>query len=137
MGQDLTTEYTILEAGLPRFVRFKKEGGFRGRDALLKQKESGVPQSFVTMEVEVEPRGGQGLADPIGNEPLFAGSEMVGRATSGCFGHNLGKSLALGYVRAGLEAPGTELEIEVLRERLRARVVEDSPWDPDNERLRA
>ena len=136
-AQDLTTEYTILEAGLPRFVRFKKEGGFRGREALLKQKESGVPQSFVTMEVEVEPRGGQGLADPIGNEPLFVGSEMVGRATSGCFAHNLGLSLALGYVRAGLEAPGTELEIEVLRERLRARVVEDSPWDPDNERLRA
>ena len=136
-AQDLTTEYSILEAGLDRFVRLGKEGSFRGEAALEKQKATGVPQGFVTLEVDIEQRGDRPLADPIGNEPLFANGEMIGRATSGCYGHNLGKSLALGYVRAGLDTLGTELEIEVLRERFVARVIEESPWDPENERLRA
>ena len=136
-AQDLTTEYSILEAGLDRFVRFGKEGGFRGEEALQKQKEKGVPQGFVTLEVEIEERGGRPLADPIGNEPLFKGDKMIGRATSGCHAHNLGKSLALGYVEAGLDKVGTELEIEILRERFPARVIDESPWDANNERLRA
>ena len=136
-AQDLTTEYSILEAGLDRFVRLGKDGGFRGEAALEKQKAAGVPQGFVTLEVDIEQRGDRPLADPIGNEPLFSNGEMIGRATSGCYGHNVGKSLALGYVRAGLDTLGTELEIEVLRERFVARVIEESPWDPENERLRA
>ncbi|MDP6729896.1 MAG: FAD-dependent oxidoreductase, partial [SAR324 cluster bacterium] len=128
-GMDLTKEYSILEAGLDRFVKIQK-GQFTGREALLLQRESGVPQEFVTLEVDVDD------ADPMGNEPVFSGNEMVGRATSGCFGHSIGKSLALAYVESGIGNIGTELELEILDKRFPTRVIPESPCDPQNEKLR-
>jgi dimethylglycine dehydrogenase len=76
-------------------------------------------------------------ADPLGNEPLFAGDQMIGRATSGYYGHTIQKSLIIGYVRPEFAAPGTELSIEVLGERKKATVLIESPYDPDNNDLRA
>ena len=49
----------------------------------------------------------------------------------------LGKSLALGFLKPELAEIGTEVEIEILGENHVARVIEDSPYDPQNERLRA
>ena len=129
-GLDLTREYTAWEAGLERFVSLDK-GNFAGREALIEQRRSGVPQRFVTLEVEAED------ADALGNEPIWQGARMVGRATSGAYGHTLGKSLALAYLEAALAAPGTALEIEILGARRAATVIPDSPHDPKNKRLRA
>ena len=129
-AQDLTREYTILEAGMDRFVSFDK-GDFLGRDALLNQREAGVPRQFVTIAVdEIDD------ADAGGNEPLWKGDKMVGRATAGAFGHYIGQSLAIGYIDAGFGAVGTELEIEILGKRYPAQVIPESPHDPENERLR-
>ncbi len=61
---------------------------------------------------------------------------MIGRATSGCYGHSVGKSLALAYVESGTGSVGTELELEILDKRYPARVIEESPCDPQNEKLR-
>jgi dimethylglycine dehydrogenase len=129
-GSDLTREYSILEAGLSRFVRLKKDE-FAGKEALLKQKETGVPQEFVTLEIDATD------ADAIGSEPIFRNGEMIGRATSGCYGHSIGKSLALAYVQSGNGDIGTELEIEIIGERRPALVIPESPCDPDNLKLRA
>ncbi len=131
-GSDLTRDYTPFEAGLARFVRMEK-GAFIGREALERQLAAGVPHDFVTLEVHDVTD-----ADPLGNEPIFdrAGA-IVGRATSGYYGHVLRKSLAIGYVNAGVAPVGTELEIEVLGERRRATVRVDSPFDPQNQHLRA
>jgi dimethylglycine dehydrogenase len=131
-GSDMTPDYTPFETGLDRFVRLKK-GAFIGKDALEKQLASGVPNKFVTLEVH-----GVTDADPLGNEPLFdKGGKIVGRATSGYYGHTLRKSLAIGYAKAEFAAVGTELEIEILGERKKATVVQESPYDPDNKDLRA
>jgi dimethylglycine dehydrogenase len=131
-GSDMTPDYTPFEAGLDRFVRMNK-GAFIGRDALEKQLAAGVPNRFVTLEVH-----GVTDADPLGNEPLFdTGGRMIGRATSGYFGHFLGKSLAIGYARAQFAAVGTPLTIEILGERKPATVVCESPYDPENHALRA
>jgi dimethylglycine dehydrogenase len=62
---------------------------------------------------------------------------MIGRATSGCYGHSIAKSLALAYVLSGNGDIGTSLEIEILGERRPARVIQESPCDPDNLKLRA
>jgi dimethylglycine dehydrogenase len=43
----------------------------------------------------------------------------------------------LGLVKTEFGAIGTELEIEILGERYRAIVIEESPFDADNECLRA
>ncbi len=130
-GNDLNQENTILEAGMERFVRFKKD--FVGKEALQRQKAAGVPLAFVTLEVLNATD-----ADPLGNEPVYApGGELVGRATSGYYGHYLQKSLALAYVKPEHAESGTELETVILGERKRVKVIPESPHDPENERLRA
>ncbi|MGI9333911.1 MAG: GcvT family protein [Gammaproteobacteria bacterium] len=129
-AQDLSIEYSALASGLDRFVRLDKDD-FIGKVALERQKTAGVPYRFVTLECEVDD------ADALGNEPIWSDGSMVGRATAGAYGHYLGKSLALGYVKPGFAHTGTRLEIEILRERFPATVVDDSPYDPDNKSLRA
>ena len=90
---DLFTEYSAWESGLDRFVHLNK-GEFTGREALVRQQQEGVPRKFVTIEVDAKE------SDPWGNEPLFIGKKMVGRTTSGAYGYTIGKSLAVGYVKA-------------------------------------
>jgi dimethylglycine dehydrogenase len=131
-GSDLTPDYTPFEASLDRFVRMKK-GPFHGCEALERQLAAGVPNRFVTLEVH-----GVTDADPLGNEPLFdRDKRMVGRATSGYYGHCLRKSLAIGYVKADFAAVGTPLDIQILGETKPATVVQESPYDPENHDLRA
>ena len=130
IGTELSIEYAALESGLDRFVRLDKEG-FTGREGLMAWHQRGFSNAFVTMAVE-----GPEDADAIGNNPLYVGGEMVGRATSGNYGFRLEQSLALGMVRPELAERGTALEIDILSERYPAKVVEESPWDPDNLRLR-
>jgi dimethylglycine dehydrogenase len=131
-GSDMTPDYTPFETGLDRFVRMNK-GEFIGKAQLQKQLAAGVPNRFVTLEVH-----GVTDADPLGNEPLFdANGRIVGRATSGYYGHCVRKSLAIGYVKADFAALGTQLSIEILGERKAASVIPESPHDPDNHELRA
>jgi len=131
-GSDLTRENTPFEASLDRFVRMKK-GEFTGRAALERQLAAGIPNRFVTLDVH-----GVKDADPLGNEPLFdAKGKMIGRATSGYYGHVLKKSLAIGYVKPEFAEVGTKIAIEILGERKDATVLVDSPYDPENKDLRA
>ena len=131
VGAELSIEYAALESGLDRFVRFDK-GDFIGRNGLLAWQQRGFANAFVTLEVDGPPD-----ADPLGNNPLYVGKEMVGRATGGNYGFRVAKSLALAMVHPQLAAEGTALDIDVLGERYPARVVPESPWDSRNERLRA
>ncbi len=128
-GQDLTRDYTILEAGLGHFANLDK-GDFTGREALIAQQEAGVPQRFVTLEVQPDD------ADCLGNEPLYQGDRMVGRCTAGAYGHTVGKSLALAYVEPEVAEPGTALEVIILGQRFPATVIPESPYDPENASLR-
>jgi dimethylglycine dehydrogenase len=131
-GSDMTRDNTPLEASLDRFVRMNK-ASFIGKEALARQLAAGVPNRFVTVEVHdvID-------ADPLGNEPFFdKGGRMVGRATSGYYGHHIKKSLAIGYVRPEFAQPGTELAIEILGEKKPATVLPESPYDPENLALRA
>jgi dimethylglycine dehydrogenase len=126
-GSDMTPDYTPFEASLDRFVRMKKDT-FIGKAALERQLAAGVPNRFVTLEVH-----GVTDADPLGNEPLFDKSgRMIGRATSGYYGHHIKKSLAIGYVKAEFAEVGTPLSIQILGEMKQATVLRESPYDPDN-----
>ena len=129
-GTDLNAENTILEAGMDRFVRLNK-GGFTGRDALVRQQQQGVPNRYVTLEIEAAD------ADPFGNEPVFMDGEVVGRGTAGGYGHHVGKSLMLGYVKTEFAEVGRECQVRVLDQMRPARIVAESPYDPENAALRA
>ena len=130
-GTDLNAENSVLEAGLERFVRFGKNADFTGRAALLKQKEQGVTNVHCTIEVDAED------ADPFGNEPVYIDGEVAGRGTAGGYGHHVGKSLLLGYVRSDVAEIGRDCEVRVLDQRRAARIVAESPYDPENAALRS
>ncbi|MDD9908385.1 MAG: FAD-dependent oxidoreductase [Ahrensia sp.] len=128
---DLSTDYTVLQGGLDRFVKLDKET-FRGKAALQNEKQQGVSKRFVTMTVDA------GEFDAPGMSCIWQGDEIVGEATSGGWGFRIEKSIALGVVRVDCTAPGTQLQIEMYGQRYKATVQEDEPlWDPANERLRA
>ncbi len=129
--RELSIEYTAWESGLDRFVHPDK-GAFIGRDALVAQRQAGLNWNFVTLEVH-----GVTDCDARGNEPIYAGGALVGRATHGGYGWRCGKSLALAMVRPDHAAEGSELEIAILGDRHKATVIPESPFDPANERLRA
>ncbi len=131
VGQELSIEYAALESGLDRFVRLDKND-FKGRAGLVAWQERGFANRFVTMVVhDVDD------ADALGNNPIRRDGELVGRATSGGYGFRVGQSLALAMVHPDAGEPGTELTIDILGRTFRATVCQESPFDPDNERLRA
>jgi dimethylglycine dehydrogenase len=127
----MSTEYAALESGLDRFVRPDK-GNFVGRDALLAWQRRGFANRFVTLEVH-----GVTDADARGSEPIYHDHALVGRTTSGGYGWRLGKSLALGLVRPDLGEPGTQLSVKILGKIHQATVIEESPFDPGNARLKS
>jgi dimethylglycine dehydrogenase len=130
VGRELSIEYAGLESGLERFIDLKK-GDFLGREALLAWRDKGLANKLVTLDVQ-----GVVDADARGSEPVSRNGAAVGRTTSGGFGWRTRKSLALAMVHPEFATLGTELDIQVLGEKRRATVVGDSPFDPDNARLR-
>jgi dimethylglycine dehydrogenase len=109
------------------------KGDFKGQRQLAEWQERGFANAMVTLEVHETTD-----ADAIGGNPIMTeDGTVIGRATSGGYGFRLGKSLALAMVRPDLAAPGTKLMIDILDQRLPVTVLEDSPFDPDNARLRA
>jgi len=129
---DLSTDYSMLEAGLDRWVKFDKPQDFIGKAALAAEKQVGIKKRFVTMIVEA------GDQDAPYMSTVTHNGEVVGETTSGDWGHRIGKSVALGTIRADLAVPGTALEINIFGNICKATVQEDAPlWDADNARLRA
>ena len=129
---DLSTDYSLLEGGLGRFVKLDKPQDFVGKAAIQNEKQQGVKKSFVTLIVDA------GEVDAPYMSCIWSGDEIVGETTSGAWGYRIGASVALGMVRADQAVPGTELEVEIYGQKCRAVVQEDQPlWDPSNERLRA
>ena len=76
-------------------------------------------------------------SDARGSEPIYANGKLIGRATNGGFGFRVNKSLALGMVRPEFAAVGTELEIKILGKIFKSMVIPESPYDPENNVLRA
>lgn len=133
-GHDISGKDTPLEAGLGFTVKWDKEGGFIGRDALLAQREAGVQRRLVQFLInDPEPV----LAH---DEPIYRDGELVGRVASAMYGHTLGGSVALGWVTApSVEHPrqwfaeGT-YEIEIATERFKATASLRPFYDPKSER---
>jgi dimethylglycine dehydrogenase len=129
---DLSTDYSLLQGGLDRFVRFDKPQDFPGKAALLHERQQGVAKRFVTLLVDADE------ADAPYMSTLWQDEQVVGETTSGAWGYRVNASIALGMLRADLATPGTEVKVDIYGTRCRAIVQPDRPlWDPDNERLRA
>ncbi len=125
-GNELGRDATVLEADLPRFVDMSKE--LHGKAAM---EATGVRSKCVTLLID-----GPVDTDPWGKEALFAGDTKVGRLTSGGWSVAFGKQIGMGYVKPEHAAVGTRLKVRMLSQSWDAEVVEDSPYDPKNARIR-
>jgi dimethylglycine dehydrogenase len=131
IGRELSIEYCALESGLHRFVNLNK-ARFLGRDGLQRWQQRGFKNRFVTLEVH-----GVRDADARGSEPILLRGRAVGRATNGDFGWRVNKSLALAMVEPQFGEIGQRLEIVILGKPQQATVIGESPFDPNNEHLKA
>ncbi len=136
-GHDVSPDETPLEAGLGFAVAWDKPGGFIGREALLEQRAVGIPQRLAQLRLLDDDR----LLHH--NEPIWRDGVLVGRTTSGMYGHTVGAPLAMGYVKdpAGITSRDYVLsgayEVEVACERIPAEVALRPFYDPSSERVRA
>ena len=92
-GHDMSDEDTVLEAGLGFTVAWDKPGGFTGRDALLRQRDTGLTRRLAVFVLD-DP-------EPLmyHNEPIWRDDSWSAGSRSAMFGHTIGRSIGLGYVR--------------------------------------
>ncbi|MEO9516152.1 MAG: FAD-dependent oxidoreductase [Paracoccaceae bacterium] len=129
---DLSTDYSLLEGGLDRFVKLDKPHDFPGKAALLVEQQQGVKKRFATMVIDA------GDQDPPYMSTVWHGDEVVGEITSSGWGYRVNKCIGLGVVRADLATEGSQLEVEIFGVRCKAIVQADQPmWDAKNARIRA
>ncbi|WP_167391487.1 GcvT family protein [Mesorhizobium temperatum] len=137
-GHDIGEEDTPYNGGLGFAVALDKPSGFLGRDALVKQRAEGTIRRRL---VQVKLAGGPDMPMLYHNEPLVRDGAIIGSVTSGAYGHRVGASLGLGYVR---NADGVtrdwlangKWEVEIAMKRYPIE-LQFGPWyDPQNARVR-
>ncbi|HYT29164.1 MAG TPA: glycine cleavage system aminomethyltransferase GcvT [Actinomycetota bacterium] len=115
-GNDISEERTPLEAGLSWAVSFDK-GDFVGRDALLAQKEEGIPSKLVALRMGRHPI-------PRAHYPVLSDGEPVGETTSGTLSPTLRVGIAMAYVSPRDRfSIGDRVEVDVRGRRGDAEIV--------------
>ena len=134
-GHELSCEETPLEAGLGFATKLKSDIPFLGRGALERQDAEGLEKRLIHFTLD-SPE-----AFPLGDEPILQSGEPVGQLTSAAFGHTLGRSVAMGYVRLdGREASQAVreggFEVDIACERFACSASLKPPFDPAGDRIR-
>ena len=129
---DLSSDYSMFEGGLDRFVKLDKPEYFTGKAALLNEKQQGIKKRFVMLIVDANDCDAPYMSN------LWHNGSIVGETTSGAWGYRVNRSIALGMLKTELAVPGTELEVEIFGQLCKATVQNDRPlWDAENERMTA
>jgi heterotetrameric sarcosine oxidase gamma subunit len=135
-SHDIGPDDTPLHAGLAFTCAWGKSGGFLGREALLAQRERGMPARRLVQFA---------LSDPspllYHNEPIYRDGVRLGFVTSAMYGHTIGASVALGYLShpegvADHFVMSGEYEIAIADERVGARASLTPLYDPQGLRAR-
>ncbi len=133
-GADITTDDTPFEAGLGFCVKLDK-GDFVGKDALVKQTESGLTRKLVIFTLE-DP-------DPLlyHDEPILRNGVKVSENTHGAYAHFLGSAIGMGYLENpdGIDDEwilSGKYQIDVEGKLIAARVHLKAPYDPESKRVR-
>jgi len=115
-GQELSKDISPLEAGIGFAVKLKKEDKFIGQEALVKQKDSGIPRKLVGLEMIDKgiPRHGYSI---------FKDGHQIGEVTTGTQSPTLKKNIGLGLIDSKFNELGTEVEVEIRGKRLKAVTV--------------
>lgn len=139
-GHDISNEDHVLEAGLGFAVKENKEmgrfGDMIGGDAVRAKRDEGLGQRLMQFK----------LKDPepmlYHNESLMRDGELIGYLTSGNYGHHLGASIGLGYVKCKTEGETaaeqllSEYTIDVAGKIVEAEVSFKPMYDPKSAQVR-
>ena len=124
---DISPDYNPYEAGLGFCVALDK-GDFIGCEALVKIKAAPPARKLCSFVVD-------GFAPFHGGEAILRDGKVVGSTTSTGFGHTLGRTIAFGYLPAGVAAE-TAFDIEAFGRTYRAMRGPRCLYDAKMERLR-
>jgi 4-methylaminobutanoate oxidase (formaldehyde-forming) len=134
-GHDIGSDDTPFQAGLGFAVALEKSVAFIGRDALLGTRDRALTRRLVVFVLD-DP-------EPLlyHDEPIWRDGALVGRITSGAYGHTVGRAIGLGWVEdaAGVDdrmLDAGRWEIEIACERFPARAHLAAPYDPKSLRVR-
>ena len=136
-GRELTPDDNPFQAGLGWAVKLDKPGGFIGHKALIEAKAK--PQSRRLVSVVLAD------AEPLlwGGEALLRDGKPVGDLTSAGYGHTIGASVGMGYVKRddggtvdGAWLDAGHFEVDLAGTRLAAKVSLRVPYDPSGARIR-
>ena len=126
-GNDIDDDTNPLDARLRWVVKFKKEGGFNGKEALLKIREEGVKRSQVGIQMV-----GRGLPRQHYEILDGAGEKVIGEVTSGGLAPTLGYGIAIGYVPREYRKVGTPVMIRIRKRLVEGKIVKSHPFYDDS-----
>ena len=111
---------------MDRFCSRKKS--YVGSDAIAERRKTGR-RTLATIVFD------DADAVPLGHEPIYCESAIVGRTTSAAFGYRIGRPVALGHVEAE-EIDGRRVEIDIAGIRHPARMQIAPAFDPKGKQMR-
>ncbi len=128
-GSDIDADTTPAEAGLLWAVqKVRRDGGARAGGYPGAAHALGAPRR---RRVGLRPEGRAPMRAGVTLFATEAASEEIGQVTSGGYGPSVEGPVAMGYVRADLAQPGTQLWGEVRGKRMAVQVVA-MPFVPAN-----
>ncbi len=117
-GNDMTRENTPHECGLGRFCNTQTAIGCVGRDALLRVAKDGPVQMIRPIQIE----GGK-VPNSDRAWPIMAGQTQVGQVTSAAWSPDFETNVAIGMVRMTHWELGTDIDVLLPGNEVRAAVV--------------
>jgi dimethylglycine dehydrogenase len=129
-AREFSPDYFPGETGIDRFIRWNKPADWIGKAPAMARKAAGEKRRLAAFVVEAED------ADVVAYEPIWLDGKVQGFCSSGGFSHWTGKSVAQGFLPAEVIEEGLEVEIEILGEMRKARLVAEPLWDGDGARMR-
>ena len=139
-GHDISSEDNAIAAGLGFAVKTQKSkgkfGDFIGKQSIEKTIQEGVDSRMFQFVLD--------NPEPMlyHNEPILRDKKIVGYLTSGNFGHHLGSSIGLGYIKCSKKGEKIEdqlnsnYEIDVAGKRYSAKAFLKPAYDPKSDRVR-
>lgn len=126
--REFSPDYMPGETGMDRFIQWDK--AFIGKEAAEKERADGAARKLCSFIVEADD------ADVIAYEPIWLDGAVQGFCTSGGYSHYAGKSVAFGFVPTDRAVDGLQVEIEILGNMHKARLVTEMLFDADGARMR-
>ena len=120
-GHELSDKITPIEAGLGIFAKLDKPE-FIGKEALVQQKENGVTQKIVGIELADK-------AIPRAGYEVLAGGETIGTVTTGYHSISADKSVCMALIDARFAKAGTDVEIKIRKKTFHGKVCKKRFYD--------